>query len=301
MTPLLLDTLSDEISGIAGRLAPAVVQLQARRWRPATGTVCGPDLVLVTAHSLGHDGSVRVRTDDGRTLDATLAGYDRATDLALLRVPGLDVTPPEVAPGLPRVGQVLLSLARSRMGALTASFGVASAIVGPLRFGRLPKLEKLIRTDLPVYPGGSGAPLLDAHGRVVGIVTTGLLRGFPLAVPAGVAWEVARGLAEHGTARVAYLGIGSQPVEIPEHQRGGEPVTAGLLILAVGDNTAAARAGLMVGDILIRFGGAAVSDPEELLALLTPDRIGHEVPAELLRAGQKQTVTVTVGERPPGR
>ncbi len=297
MTPLLLDTLSDEISAIVDRLAPAVVQLQARRWRPATGTVYARDLVLVTAHSLDRDRVLHVRTHDGRTLDATLAGHDRSTDLALLRVPGLDVEPPEAAPALPRVGQVLLSLGRSRMGALTATIGLTSSIVGPLRFGRAPRLDRLIRTDLVTYPGGSGGPLVDAHGRIVGIVSTGLLRGLPLGVPAPAAWEVARELAEHGTARVAYLGIGSQPVDIPEHQR-GDGATSGLLVLAVGDDTPAARAGVMVGDILVRFDSQALRDPDELLARLTADRIGREVPAEVLRAGEKRTLTITVGERP---
>ncbi len=293
MTPLLLDTLSDEVSTIVERLSPSVVQLQARRWRPATGTVYDRDLVLVTAHSLNRDEGLHVRTHDGRTLDATLVGHDRGADLALLRVAGLAVDPLQPSPGLPRVGQVLLALARSRMGALTATAGIASSIAGPLRFGHFPRLDALIRTDLAVYPGGSGGPLVDAHGRVVGIVTTGLLRGLPLAVPAAAAWEIARGLVEHGTARLAYLGIGSQPVEIPEHQRAGE-ADHGLLVLAVGDDSPAARAGLLVGDILVRFDGRAVTEPDELLALLTADRIGREVQAEVLRGGQTISLNYTI-------
>jgi len=105
-------------------------------------------------------------------------------------------------------------------------------------------------------------------------------------------------LGEHGRVKAGYLGISSQPVRIPEAQRAGGAAKAGLLVVAIRADGPAHDAGLLVGDILVGFDGHPVEDPEELLALLTADRIGKAVPLDVLRAGRRTVLTVTVGERP---
>ena len=297
-TEQLFESLSDGLGAAIDRTAPAVVQVRGRPWRPASGIVYGRELVLVAAHTLEREDEIAVSANGGGPRPATLVGHDLATDLALVRVPGLDVHPPEIATGLPRTGQFALLIGRSRAGAVTASCGIVSSIAGPLRTGRGRQLDRVIRTDAVMYPGGSGGALVDWRGRLLGILTTGLLRGVPLAIPAETAWQIAGVLGEHGRVKAGYLGISSQPVRIPEAQRAGGAAKAGLLVVAIRADGPAHDAGLLVGDILVGFDGHPVEDPEELLALLTADRIGKAVPLDVLRAGRRTVLTVTVGERP---
>jgi serine protease DegQ len=300
----LLNTLSKELADTVERAGAAVVTVHDRRHRPASGTVCATDLVLMADHSLEQEEDLAVRTSDGRTLPAAFAGRDPSTDLALLRVAGLSIDAPAIASEPTRIGSLVIALGRSWGGGLTASAGMVSAIGGPFRRGRGPEIERVIRADVSVRPGYSGGPLIDAAGSVVGIATAGLMRGVPMAVPADIAWRVAAQLGAHGRIRRGYLGIGTQPVRIPALQRAGRAQDQGLVVLAVSDESPAARGGLLVGDIVVGFDGQPIGDPDELLVLLNGARIEKPVIVEVLRGGVLRTLNVTVGEQGaegPGR
>jgi S1-C subfamily serine protease len=166
-----------------------------------------------------------------------------------------------------------------------------------MRTWRGPRLERYIQTDATPYPGFSGGSLIDARGNVLGIMTTGLGRGAALAVPAELAWRVAKSLEERGTVKRGYLGILSQPVRLPEGQRLGLTQRGGLLVVGVEEDSPAGRGGLMIGDILATLDGQPVEDTEDLLVLLTGERVGREVELKVIRGGEFQTLQVTVGER----
>src|SRR5512139_3248155 len=173
----LLNTLSKELADTVETAGAAVVTVHDGRHRPASGTVCARDLVLMADHSLGQEEDLRVGTGDGRTLAAAFAGRDPSTDLALLKVAGLSIDPPAVSTAPVRVGSLVVALGRSWAGALTASAGVIGAIGGPFRRGRGPEVERVIRADVSLRPGFSGGALIDVGGRLVGIATAGLMRG----------------------------------------------------------------------------------------------------------------------------
>lgn len=118
-----------------------------------------------------------------------------------------------------------------------------------------------------------------------------------MAVPAAVAWEVAGTLAERGSVKRGYLGILSQPVRLPTTQRMGLEAGGGLLVVGVDEDSPAGKGGVLVGDILVSLDATTVADTEELLALLTGDKVGREVPVEVVRGGEQKTLRVTVGER----
>jgi len=166
-----------------------------------------------------------------------------------------------------------------------------------MRTWRGPRLERYIQTDATPYPGFSGGPLIDARGRVLGIMTTGLARGATLAIPAEIAWRVARTLEERGSVRRGYLGILSQPVRLPDGQRLGLTQRGGLLVVGVEDGSPAGRGGIIIGDILATLDGQPVEDTEDLLVLLTDEKIGREAQIQVVRGGELQTLQVTVGER----
>jgi S1-C subfamily serine protease len=178
-----------------------------------------------------------------------------------------------------------------------ASIGVVSAVGGPMRT-RGGVLEQYLRTDATPYPGFSGGALIDAGGRVLGILTTGLGGSAALAVPVAVAWRLAEPLARQGYVPRGWLGIGSQPVRIPPGQRAGQEHQVGLLVVDLAPDSPALRGGLLLGDIVIVAGHQAVDSGEALQALLGGDRVGRMLTLQVIRGGAVVTLEVTVGQRP---
>src|SRR5215217_4110787 len=293
-----LGALSDGMADAVESVATAVVRVNGRRRRSGTGVIIAQEMVLTASHVLEREEDLSVETSDGRTLSARFAGRDHSTDLAVLRVDGLDVEPATPAEGDARVGQISLAIgSHSRGEGPRATLGVVSSVGGPVRTRRGPRLERYIQTDATPYPGFSGGPLIDARGQVLGIMTSGLARGAALAIPAEIAWRVAGNLEERGSVRRGYLGILSQPVQLPDGQRLGLAQRSGLLVVGVEDGSPAGRGGIIIGDILATLDGQPVEDTEDLLVLLTDERIGREAQIQVVRGGELQTLRVTVGER----
>jgi S1-C subfamily serine protease len=291
----LLGDYSDQVAALAERSGASVVQVRSRHARPATGVVFAAGRVLLAAHSLDNRNGLTVRTADGAAHDAELAGVDPATNLAVLRVPGSSA--PALAPSAgTRVGSFALLLGRTWSGALAASAGLVSVVGGPLRTGHGPAIEQVLRADVRVHPLGAGGPLVDARGAVLGVATGASMRGLPLFIPGDISWQVAAALAEQGRIRRGYLGLSAQPVRLPEAQRAGRDQETGLLVIAVAAGSPASRS-LFVGDVVIGFDGHPVRHHDDLLALLTGDRVGRTFGIELIRGGAPQTVQVDVGEQ----
>jgi S1-C subfamily serine protease len=232
-------------------------------------------------------------------VDAEIVGRDPATDLALLRANGLAAREPSLANDV-KVGHFVISLARTWSNRVAAATGIVSVVGGPSRAGQRRPGDEIFRLDVRPHPAFSGGPVIDASGRLIGIGTAGLIRNAAAAVPAATAWRIAAVLAEHGHIRRGYLGIRTQPVRIPEHQRGAVAVDRGLLVSGIAPAGPAAEAGVLVGDILVEFAGTAVRDPEELLALLTAERIGQAAPLRVLRGSEYRAIDVNIGERQGG-
>lgn len=292
----VLNTLSNQMADAIESIGPALVTVNGRARQAATGVVYADGLVLTADHVIEREEDLTIQTNDGRTLPAQFAGRDPSSDLAVLKVADLNVQPAHAASPA-RVGQMILAVGRPSNDGPMASLGIVSAVGGPLRTGRGGMLERYIRTDAVPYPGFSGGPLIDTSGAVVGITTTGLVGGVALAIPAEIAWRIADSLQKHGSIKRGFLGISSQPVQLPETQRGGKSQDRGLLIVRVDADSPAGKGGLILGDILVALDGQPVKDTDDLQALLTGDRAGSEVPVEVIRGGSLQTVKVTVGER----
>ena len=294
----LLAALSDAMADAVEKIGTSVVQVNGRRRRPASGVVYGPDMVLTASHALEREEDLTVGVSDGRALPAQFVGRDPSTDLATLRVEDLNVGVATPAGGTARIGQLALAVGSPGRGeGPRASLGVVSSVGGPMRTWRGPRLERYIQTDATPYPGFSGGPLIDARGNVLGIMTTGLARGAALAIPSELAWRVATALEERGSVKRGYLGILSQPVRLPDGQRLDLTQRGGLLVVGVEEGSPAGRGGLIIGDIVATLDGQPVEDTEDLLVLLTGERVGREVPVEVIRGGELQTLQVTVGER----
>lgn len=297
MTNPLTD-FSNGLTSAVEKAGASTILVDARKRYPASGIAYAEDLILTADHVVTRDEDIKVLLPDGKSLNAALAGRDPGSDLALLRLSENALTPAKTS-GEVKVGQLVLALGRPNSAGMQASWGIVIAIAGPARTHRGGLLDEYIQTETTPYPGFSGGPLVNTEGEVLGLNTSGLTRGSSLTIPVKVAWRIADALAKHGTVKRGYLGVRTQPVEIPEASRKvlKREQQNGLLVLWLEEDGPAEKDGLLVGDILVAISGQPVGDPDDLFSALNSDTVGKSIAVEVLRGGRPETVTVTVGER----
>lgn len=173
-----------------------------------------------------------------------------------------------------------------------------AVVGGPLRTGRASEIERVIRIQHSPHGAMNGGALVDASGRVLGIITSLAIRGTTVVIPASLAFAAATRVTADGGTKQGFLGVSSVPVAIPERQRAGRSESVGLLVNQVSRQSPADAAGLLVGDVIVAFDGEPVHDGEALVTRLRGNRIGKAVPITVLRGAAAVDVSVTVGERP---
>jgi S1-C subfamily serine protease len=293
----MLNELSTQMADAVDAVAASVVQVQGHR-RPASGLVYGDGLVLTTMRAIGGDDGLHVRRHDGTVLDAELAGWDTTTTLAVLRVANLGLPVLSPSSGTPRVGNLAMGVARSWSNSVTASAGIIAVIGGPLRTGRRRAIDQVIRTTAPMHDGFSGGAFIDSTGGLIGVTTATAIRGTAVVIPAGIAWSAAQRVLEHGQGRRGYLGVMGQPVTLSASQAATCGRDTALLVVGVAPSSAAASAGVLVGDIVLALDETSTASPEDLLDLLATQNVGRQATLRLLRGSTAVDVPVTIGERP---
>lgn len=293
-----LTDFSNGLTAAVEKAGTSTILVDARKRYPASGIAYAEDLVLTADHVVTRDDDLKIGLPDGRSLKVTVAGRDPGSDLAVLRLAEKALTPAKTSNDV-KVGQLVLALGRPNSAGMQASWGIVTAISGPARTHRGGLLDEYISTETTPYPGFSGGPLVNTEGEVLGLNTSGLTRGSSLTIPVKVAWRIADALAKHGSVKRGYLGVRTQPVDIPEAARKSlkREQSSGLLILWLEENGPAQQGGLFVGDTIVAIGGQAVGDPDDLFSALNSDTVGKSIAVEVLRGGRPETVAVTVGER----
>ncbi len=293
-----LTDFSNGLTSAVEKGGSSTVVVDARKRYPASGIAYADDLVLTADHVVTREENIKVLLPDGKSVNATIAGRDPGSDLALLRLSEKVLTPAKTSDSF-KVGELVLALGRPNSAGMQASWGIITGISGPARTFRGGMLDEYIQTETTPYPGFSGGPLVNTEGDVLGLNTSGLTRGSSLTIPVKVAWRVADALAKHGSVKRGYLGVRTQPVELAEAARKalGREQTHGLLVLWLEETGPAEKAGLFVGDTLVAISGQAVGDADDLFSALNSDTVGKSIAVEVLRGGRPETVSVTVGER----
>jgi S1-C subfamily serine protease len=296
----MLQSLSDDLAAAVATAAPSLVAIHARRRIPSSGIVWAPGVVVTAHHTIQREERITVTLADGSTVAATLAGRDPTTDLAVLRLDGAaEAAVPIARAAAPaRVGQLVLALGMPGP-AVTAALGIVSATGGEWRTWHGGRIDQFVRLDLAIHDGFSGGATVDASGHLLGLNSSGLARASAMTIPVATIERVAAQLLASGRVRRGFIGLGVQPVRLPagtvkQHALARD---LGLMIVSIEEDGPAHTAGLSLGDIVVSCEGTAVSDPSELLALLTGDRIGTAITLRLLRGGAPIDVAVTVGER----
>jgi S1-C subfamily serine protease len=321
-----LQDWSDHLANVVETAGQSIVRVEGRRRLPATGWVWSENLIVTAHHVVERNEDIGIGLPDGSTVKAQLVGRDPHSDLALLRADhGLNALPrPD---STLRVGHLVLAVGRPGSDVQT-TLGVVSAIGMNLwtpeqddsdekakrgrgrgrrarwaeamaaansRFKSL--AEGIVQTDVVMYPGFSGGPLIDASGFVRGMNTSALGHGVSLALPLSVIESAVSMVSKHGRMRRGYLGVGAQAVHLPEAIAAQLGQDSGLMIVSVEAGSPAESGGLFIGDVIVAVDGEAVTYLEELLSALQGDRVGQPSTIKILRAGELRDVQVTIGER----
>jgi S1-C subfamily serine protease len=285
-----LAALSDELAAVVARSQRSVAAVHARPRFSSSGVFWRPGVIVTAEHTIRREEEITVTLPDGKNAPATLAGSDAGTDIAVLKTDFPGEVPPR-AGSEPVAGNLALTIGRSEDSGVNATMGIVSAISGPWRTWRGGRLDRYIRLDLTLYPGSSGGLVVNTGGEALGVATSALSRIAGLAIPASTIDRVVDEILAKGRVARGYLGVGLQPVELTDHQKG-------LIVLSLEPGGPAAKAGVLIGDILVNLGGQPVSETDDIQRVLETHGVGAGVTAGLVRGGAAQTLTITVGERP---
>ncbi|HEV2359336.1 MAG TPA: trypsin-like peptidase domain-containing protein [bacterium] len=313
-----LDAYSRTVIAVVERVGPAVVSLATtrplperyrRRGAPAmhgagSGVVIAPDgFIMTNSHVVRGAEQIEARFADGRALPANVVGDDPYGDLAVLRVPDGSLQAADLGDSARlRVGQLVVAVGNPLGFQATVTTGVISALGRTLRAetGRL--IDNVIQTDAPLNPGNSGGPLVDSRGAVIGINTAVIAgsQGLCFAIPVNTAAWVASQLIRDGRVRRAYLGVAAQTITLDRrvtvHYRLDAPTA--VRITEVNSGTAADRAGLRAGDVIVRIGDRAVRTLDDLLLALGQHTPGAPIAIQFIRGTETQSVTAYPGDLP---
>jgi S1-C subfamily serine protease len=297
-------SLSNEAATAIEKAGRPVVAVHARRRIPASGIHWRPGVVVTANHAIERDDEITVTLPDQSTVPATLAGRDPATDLAILKISAKNLLLAEFADTAAlKPGNLVLAVGRTAEGTSRASLAMV-AVTGPAwRTWTGETLDQVLRLDRNLHPNLSGGPLVDSSGRILGINTPALSRFAATAIPVSTADRVIAELEKKGHIGRGYLGVGMQPVSLPEKLRESLKVTSatGVMIVSVESDGPAEKAGVLIGDILVALDSKPVHDTDDVQTYLTSERVGKAVKASLIRGGALTDLMVSVGERAAGR
>jgi len=286
-----LAALSEELAVAVERAGQSVVAVHARPRFSSSGVFWRPGIIVTAEHTIQRKEEITVTLPNGSNTPATLAGGDAGTDVAVLRVEGANGAPTPRAGAAPAPGNFVLAIGRSQDSGVNATMGIVSAVSGSWRTWRGGRLDHYIRLDLTLHPASSGGVVVNTAGEAIGIATSVLSRIAGVAIPATTVDRVVDEILARGRVVRGYLGVGLQPVELPDHQKG-------VIVLSLEPAGPAAQAGVLIGDVLLSLGGKAVPDTDDIQAVLESNSVGQSVEAEVLRGGVPRKVAIAIRERP---
>jgi S1-C subfamily serine protease len=305
---------SGTASAVARRVLPSIVTVEISQsggdFVPSgsgSGVVLESDGLLVTnQHVVDGAATVRVVFADGRTYPAEVIGGDTLTDIAVIEIDAVGLTPITLgsSEGLD-IGDTAIAVGSplGLDGGPSVTVGVVSAFDRRVRTAVDSQLFGMLQTDAPITRGSSGGALVDGEGSLIGITTAIAVsdvgaEGLGFAIPVELVTRITSDLVADGEVRHAFLGITGSTYF--DEQPDGATVPSGVLVEGTIDGTAADAAGIEAGDIIRSFDGEPVVTMEQLVVELRFNRVGDVVEVLLTRNGEDETIELTLMERPEG-
>ncbi len=270
-----------------------------------SGVIISSDGYIVTNnHVIAKAERLEVTMNDNRTFNATVVGFDEATDLALIKIDAtnLPVIPMGNSDAL-KVGEWVLAVGNPFGLTSTVTAGIVSAkarSISGATHGRRMGIESYIQTDAAVNPGNSGGALVNLNGELVGINTaiysqTGNYAGYSFAIPTSIVMKIAKDLKEYGAAQRAVLGVSyTELTDKIAKEKGIKKVNYGLIIGSVADRSAAMEAGLKEDDVIIAINGTPTRNSSQLMEQMNRFRPGDKITFTYVRNNDEHTIDITL-------
>ncbi len=295
----ILESISDAMVGVTEKVSQSVVRIGSGRWRGGTGTVWSTDGHIVTSnHVIGGMREIEVGFGDGKSRTAKVVGRDPYSDIALLKVDSDNLTPVETGNSDSlKAGQFVLAIANPFGSRPSATSGIVTNPAFSVGGWWGGALDKVVVTDARLNPGYSGGPLVDAKGRVIGI-NAAYANNRGISVPVNTVKVVVDKLMQDGRIKRAYMGINADSILLPDNLSSQAEVgqKAGLIVYSVDQESAAKKAGLAIGDVILKLDGKPIESLMDLRGLLDDKAIGKQVKVSVLRGEKFTELTITPTE-----
>jgi S1-C subfamily serine protease len=296
-SPLM--AFSDHVALLVERASASIVAVHGGgRWS-SSGIQWRPGVIVTAEEVLERDDELTVTLPGGRKVAASLAGRDPSTDVAALRIEAHSLPTAATADaGSLRPGHMILAVG-SFEGAPAASFGLVGFVGSTWQSLRGGTIDSLLRLDLALDARAEGGAVVDSRGRVVGMAVSGPRRRV-LAIPTATIDRAVDQLLAKGYVAQGYFGAGLQHVRLARRRNGAQPPERehGILIVNIDPDGPAARAGLVVGDIVTAWNAQPLARVRDVMRHLGPDSVGNTIDLQLLRGGTPKNVKIVIGERP---
>jgi S1-C subfamily serine protease len=293
------DSLSHLSQAIEAQVAAArglAVAVRNASHRHVSALLWQPDTVVTSEQAVGGREEYEVVTASGATAKARVAGRDPGTNLLVLRT-DTPLAATTVSRATARVGSLALAVGADAAGASTARLGIVSA-VGPQWYSRAGgRIEQRIALDIRLRRTEEGGAVLDSDGGLLGMSTLGP-PGVVLVIPAATLERVVPQLLSDGQVPRGWLGLGLQPVAVPEPLRAVAGESTGMMVMSIAADGPGAVAGVTAGDILLTIDGASMRGLRRVIAQLDDASVGRTMALRLIRGGEVLTVNVLITARP---
>lgn len=293
-----LASLSDSTAELVERTARSVVAVHSGGRRPASGIHWRSGIVVTAEEVLERDENIKLALPGGRLVEASLAGRDPTTDVAVLRFKPDGLPVAATTNAAVRAGETVLAVGNYD-GSPLAALGIVALAGGPWHSARGGTIDNFIRLDLALSPIGEGGALVGMQGQVVAMTVLGP-RHRAIAIPASTIDRAVDQLLARGQVFRGYLGAGLRPIG-RGRASGGAPGSAegrGVLVVSIDPDGPSRRAGLLLGDIVTTWNGKPIERVREVMHLLGPESVGTTVDLNLTRGGAPGALKIVIGERP---